>query len=62
MHNAHQLVIFHAIRNLQFSQSIVSKKMITSDTTIVSRLYFTYSYNLLKIVQYVWMKKFLMMA
>ena len=26
MHNAHLLVIFHAIRNLQFSQSIVSKK------------------------------------
>ena len=33
--------------------------MIASDTTIVSRLDFTYSYKLLKIVQYVWMKKFL---
>ena len=36
--------------------------MIASYKTIVSRLYFTYSYNLLKIVQYVWMNKFLMMA
>ena len=33
--------------------------MTESDTTIVSRLYFTYSYNLLKIVLYVWMKKIL---
>ena len=53
MHNAHLLVICHAIRkNLQFSpQSIVSKKMTASDTT--------YTYKLLKIVHNVWMKKFL---
>ena len=33
--------------------------MIASDITIVSRLYLTYSYNFLKIIQYVWMNKFL---